>query len=247
MKKILLGALVALLPLTSMADTVLGFKVGAGSWEHDPGGNVAVSGSGGAGTSADLKEGLRLAEDSEGYAYFALEHPVPLLPNIKLMRTGLTTTGTGTATVSYTFNGTPVTANVTNVTTTLQLDQTDYILYYELLDNVVSFDLGLNAKYVDGKATVNNDTVSFSGYIPMVYAALEIGLPANLTIGVEASMLEIDDSEISDITAKISYTTDFMLGVEAGVRTQTIKLAGFDGVNSNIEFDGIFAGLFFKF
>ena len=248
MKKLLIIGIIALLPLTGMADTVFGFKFGAGSWTHDPSGNVAVTSSGGAGTSADLKEGLRLAEDSEGYTYFALEHPIPLVPNIKVMQTGLTTSGTGTSTVSYTFNGDTVTAGVTGVTTTLQLDQTDYILYYEILDNdFVSFDLGLNAKHVDGKATVNSNTVSFSGYVPMLYAAAEIGLPADLTLGVEASMLEVDDSEISDLTVKMTYTTDFMLGIEAGVRTQTIKLSGFDGVNSNIEFDGIFAGVFFKF
>jgi len=246
MKKILLGALVALLPLTSIADTILGFKVGAGTWNHDPSGSVTVSGSGGTGTSADLKNDLRLADDDEGYFYLSLEHPIPLVPNIKVMKTALTSNGAGNVTTDFVYNGTTYSAS-TAVTTTLQLDQTDFILYYEVLDNVVSLDVGLNGKYVDGKATVNGDTVSFSGYVPMVYVAVELALPADLTIGVEANMLEIDDSEISDITAKVTYTTDFMLGVEAGIRTQTIKLAGFDGVNANMEFDGVFAGVFFKF
>lgn len=201
MKKILLGALVALLPLTSIADTVLGLKIGAGSWKHDPSGNITVSGSGGTGTSADIKNDLRLSEEGEGYVYFSLEHPIPLVPNIKVVQTGLTTSGTGNVTTQYDFNGVTYTAG-SAVTTKLQLDQTDYIIYYELLDNVVSFDLGLNAKYVNGKAVVNNNSVTFEGYIPMIYAAVELALPADLTIGVEASMLEIDDSEISDITAK---------------------------------------------
>ncbi len=246
MKKIILAAFVALLPLSSNADTILGVKIGAGSWGHDPSGNVSVSGSGGAGTSADLKNDLRLSDDDEGYAYFSLEHPVPLIPNIKVIKTGLTSNGSGNVTTDFTFDGTLYSAT-TPVTTNLQLDQTDYILYYEVLDNVVSFDVGINAKHVDGKATVNSDTVTFDGFVPMLYVAAELALPADLTIGVEANMLEVDDSEISDITAKITYTTDFMLGVEAGIRTQTIKLSGFDGINSNIEFDGVFAGVFFKF
>ena len=75
MKKLLLSAIIAFLPLTGMADTVLGVKIGAGTWNHDPSGNVSVSGSGGTGTSADLKNDLRLADDGEGYAYFSLEHP----------------------------------------------------------------------------------------------------------------------------------------------------------------------------
>lgn len=206
MNKLLLGAIVALLPFTAMADTILGLKFGAGSWEHDPSGNVTSS-VGGTGTSADLKNDLRLAEDSEGYAYFQIEHPIPLIPNIKVMQTGLTTKGTGNVNTSFDFNGTTYAAT-TAVTTTLQLDQTDYILYYELLDNVVSFDLGINAKHIDGKATVNTESSTFSGFVPMIYAAVEIALPADLALGLEISTLNVDDSEISDITAKISYTTD---------------------------------------
>ena len=99
MKKIIFGAIVALLPFTSMADTVFGFKVGAGTWDHDPSGNVTVAGSGGSGTSADLKNDLRLAEDGEGYVYFAIEHPVPLVPNIKVMQSGLTSNGSGNVTI----------------------------------------------------------------------------------------------------------------------------------------------------
>lgn len=194
MKKIILGALVALLPLSAIADTIFGFKVGAGTWNHDPSGNVTVSGAGGIGTSADLKNDLALSDDDEAYAYFSLEHPVPLVPNIKIVKTALTSSGSGNVTTSFDYNGT--TYNISDpVTTTLQLDQTDFILYYEVLDNVVSLDVGLNAKYVDGKATVNGDTITFDGYVPMLYAAVELVLPADLTVGVEASMLEIDDSE----------------------------------------------------
>ena len=51
---------------------------------------------------------------------------------------------------------------------------------------------------------------------------------------------------ISDITTKISYTTDYMLGVEAGVRTQEIKV-DVDSVKSSMKFSGAFVGVYFKF
>lgn len=244
MKKILLGAIVATLPLTAMADTILGFKVGGGSWTHDPSGSITSS-VGGSGTSADLKNDLQLAKKSEGYTYFQLEHPVPLIPNFKYMKTAMTTSGSGNATGTFTFNGTSVTAS-SAVTSKLQLDQTDYIFYYELLDNVVSLDLGLNAKMIDGKATVNADSSSFKATVPMLYAAAEIAFTDNFALGMDISSISVGKNTISDITTKVSYTTDFMLGIEAGVRTQDIKV-DVDSVKTSMKFSGAFVGVYFKF
>ena len=244
MKKLLLGAIVATLPFTTMADTILGFKVGAGSWTHDPSGSITSS-VGGTGTSADLKNDLNLGKKSEGYTYFQIEHPVPLLPNFKYVKTALTTSGSGTATSSFTFNGTPVTAS-SAVNSKLQLDQTDYILYYEILDNVVSFDLGINAKMIDGKATVNADSSSFSATIPMLYGSAEIAFTDSLSLGMDISTISVGKNTVSDITTKISYTTDFMLGIEAGVRTQDVKV-DVSSVKTSMKFSGAFVGVYFKF
>lgn len=240
MKKILLGALVATLPLTAMADSVLGFKLGGGSWKHAPSGTI-TSDIGGAGTTADLKNGLLLSEKSEGYTYFQLEHPVPLIPNFKYVNTKLTSSGSGTVVTTF---GT-YTAG-TSVNTSFKLNQTDYILYYELLDNVVSFDFGLNAKKIDGQATVNADTSTFSATVPMLYAAAEIALTDSFSIGMDISSLSVGKNSISDITTKVSYTTDFMLGIEAGLRNQEIKV-DVDSVKSSMKFSGAFVGVYFKF
>lgn len=249
MKKLLLGAAVALLPLTSMAATILGFQAGAGSWKHDPSGNFTATVAD-VGNSADLKNDLNLAEESEGYSYFVVEHPVPLIPNLKYMNTKLSSAGSGTIASNFRFNGQLYTAS-SPVTTSLVLDQTDIILYYEILDNdLVSFDFGLNLKDISGSASVddgtNSDAVSFSGTIPMLYAAVEVGLPAGFALAGEMSTLSIGDNEISDITAKVTYTTDFNLGVEAGLRTMSVKVEE-DNVTANMDFSGIFAGVYFKF
>ena len=249
MKKLLLGAAVALLPLTTMAATVLGIQAGAGSWKHDPSGSFTASVAD-ISNSADLKNDLNLAEKSEGYSYFVIEHPVPLIPNLKYVNTKLSSSGAGTIASDFTFNGTPYTA--TNaVTSSFTLDQTDIILYYEILDNdLVSFDLGLNAKKIDGKASAvsggSNESVTFSGTVPMLYAAAEIGLPAGFALAGEISTLSIGDNEISDVSAKVTYTTDFNLGLEAGVRTMSVKV-DVDNVLATMDFEGVFFGAFFKF
>lgn len=245
MKKLLLGAAIALLPLTSFSATILGIQAGAGTWKHDPSGSITSS-VGGVGTSADLKNDLQLSEESEGYAYFVLEHPVPLIPNFKYVNTKLTSGGTGDVTTDFTFNGTPISATTT-VTTTLELNQSDYILYYEVLDNIVSFDIGLNAKMLDGKASVTGTTPStFTGVIPMLYASAEIVLPAGFALAAEISTISTGNDAITDSTAKITYTTDFNLGIEAGVRSLTIDV-DVDSVKTDMEFSGVFAGVYFKF
>lgn len=240
MKKLLLGAVVALLPLTGFSATILGFQVGGGTWEHDPSGSVSAT-TDGVGVSADLKSNMNLSEEKEGYSYFILEHPVPLIPNIKVVNTKLTSQGTGTTTFTFNTNSYPVGA-----TTKLDLSQTDYILYYEILDNVVSLDLGLNAKMIDGQININSNITNISGTIPMLYVAAEIMLPAGFAINADISYTKIGDVDISDTTAKLTYTTDFMLGVEAGIRTQSYT-GEVDTFKANMEFSGMFAGVYFKF
>lgn len=251
MKKLLLGAAVALLPLTTMAATVIGFQAGAGSWKHDPSGNFAASVAD-TNNRADLKNDLNLAEKSEGYSYFVIEHPVPLIPNLKYVNTKLSSSGSGTITTDFTFNNQNYSAN-NAITSSFTLDQTDIILYYEILDNdLVSFDLGLNAKKIDGQASAistadgSNESVTFSGTVPMLYAAAEIGLPAGFALAGEISTLSIGDNEISDVSAKVTYTTDFNLGLEAGVRTMSVKV-DVDNVVASMDFEGVFFGAFFKF
>jgi len=245
MKKLLFSALVLALPFNVMADTILGVKIGGGSWSHDPSGSIISTQGGTAGTSADLKDDLQLGKKSEGYGYISLEHPIPALPNIKLSQTNLTSSGSGSVTTDFTFNGTSYSAS-TAVTTEFELNQTDVILYYEILDNIVSFDVGLDAKTIDGKVVVNNESSTFSGTIPMLYLAAEIALPAGFAISAEISTISASGSSYDDVTAKVSYTSDYLFGVEAGIRTQTIK-ADVDDVDATIDFKGPFAGVFLKF
>lgn len=240
MKKLLLSALIAFLPMTGMTATILGFQAGVGTWKHDPSGPISTN-LDGAGVTADLKNDLNLAEDSEGYTYFSIEHPVPLVPNFKYMNTKLTSAGAGA--VNFTFNNIPYTSAVN---TTLKLDQTDLILYYEILDNVVSFDVGINAKKIDGSVVIGSDITNFSGTVPMLYVAAEIMLPSGFALNGEMSTLSAGGDSITDVAVKLTYTTDFNLGVEAGVRTQSIKV-DVDSVKADLEFSGIFAGVYFKF
>lgn len=161
------------------------------------------------------------------------------------MNTKLTSAGTGSVSAQFDFNGTTYNVNQ-SVTTVLELNQSDYIFYYEVLDNVVSFDVGLNAKMLEGKASVTGSSSTFEGTIPMLYAAVEITFPAGFSLAAEISSISSGNDSITDSSAKLVYTTDFNLGIEAGVRSLDIDI-DVDSVKADMDFSGVFAGVFFRF
>ena len=181
-----------LTPITSMADFV-GFRVGGSSWNWSVSGDIRYKGNT-VNDTFDLKNDLGLKDDKQTFGYIVLEHPIPLLPNIRLSKTNLSTTGSGTVTSGVTYGGIyyPVS---TAVTSELTLNQTDAALYYEILDNdLVGFDLGINLKNIKGKASVSGSPGTASADINvtilMLYAGLQIGLPlTGLSIGADGSYI----------------------------------------------------------
>jgi outer membrane protein len=143
MKKSLLGCAILAATFVSsvQADTLLGAYVGAQGW------NMAVDGGF---SNEEQITNFSFDEQTNESFYVALEHPVPFLPNIKISRTILDTAGVTTLETSFEFDGELYSEN-TDLVTDFEMTGTDFILYYEILDNdLVSIDLGINGKYIDG-------------------------------------------------------------------------------------------------
>ena len=236
---------IAALPGMAAAD-ILSFTIGGGVWNETPEGGInkvtEVS-------AVSVKDDLFWSEESQGYLFATLEHPVPLLPNVRLMYTSLDHSGSGDTGLGFDFDTISFSGNVANEFT---IDQTDLLLYWEVLDNVVSLDLGLNVRLLDITykiADQNNNTTSgsVSGPVPMLYGLVGGSPWPGLILSAEANYMTVAGSTISDFTAKIAYTTDFFVGFEAGYRTQTIELDDVDDTNANLDFKGPFIGAYVKF
>ena len=238
------GGLLAALPVVAAAD-ILSFTIGAGVWNETPEGNI-IQPSNSPTPTVDVKNSLFWTEESQGYLFATLEHPVPLLPNVRLMYISLDHAGSGTT--SFEFDGVTYSGNVANEFT---IDQTDLLLYYEVLDNVVSLDLGLNVRLLDISFKindgVNNISDSVSAPVPMIYGLVGGSPWPGVLLSAEANYMTLSGSTVSDFTAKISYTTDFFVGIEAGYRTQTIELDDVDNTDANLDFKGPFIGAYLKF
>ena len=130
------------LPGISMADT-LSVAIGGGMWQADPSGNFRNQSAGDT-TNIDVNDDLFWKKEDQTYLFITFEHPVPIVPNVRIMSSNLDYSGSGIA--SFTLNGETFSGNVASEGS---LDQTDILAYWEVLDNVVSLDLGLNVKFLD--------------------------------------------------------------------------------------------------
>lgn len=238
------GSLLAAMPVMATAD-VISFTIGGGVWNETPEGNI-IQPSNAPTPVVDVKNNLFWTEESQGYLFATLEHPVPILPNVRLTYTSLDHAGSGTT--SFDFDGVTYSGNVANDFT---IEQTDLLLYYEVLDNVVSLDLGLNVRLLDISFTINdgtnNTSESVSAPVPMIYGMVGGSPWPGVLLSAEANYMTLSGSTVSDFNAKISYTTDFFVGFEAGYRTETIELEDVDNTDANLDFKGPFIGAYVKF
>jgi len=236
------------IPFTAHADT-LSISAGAGIWNTSPTGDFQKKSDP---TAVDVKDDLFWSDETQGYFYATLEHPVPIIPNVKIMVTQIDQSGNGAK--DFTFNGIDYTGNINN---DFSIQTVDLIGYYEILDNVVSLDIGLNVRSLKvdytiigtnantGLSTTTTDSVSQT--IPMLYALVGASPIPDLLISGELSYISYAGSTISDFTAKVAYTTSFFVGLEAGYRKQQYTFDDVSSTDADLSFDGVFAGAYLKF
>ncbi|QYJ94332.1 TIGR04219 family outer membrane beta-barrel protein [Shewanella spartinae] len=248
MKKTLLAcALLGSLAATSaQAATVVGFKVGGDYWNADTEGTFAQTG--------QAQQEFDYSSSSQGSIWVAIEHPIPLVPNLKIRENRLDADGKATLTGDWSFGD-----RVFNddVTTASNLSNTDFVLYYELLDNdIVALDLGAAYKKMHGSFRVHQISPSgvvgayaqkdLSDGVVMAYANAEVGIPGLGLYGFADVMQGIDESSVYDYQVGLGWQFDGVAldtKVRVGYRDFNFDVNNFDGVTANMQFKGYFAGV----
>ena len=251
MRQTLISVLIAsLIPALSAAD-ILGVRVGANYWNYDIGGTARYQTRDSSNT-IDVNKDLGYDDGSLGHYYISLEHPVPLLPNVRISKTDIDEDANGRLTNTVVYGDIIFQANE-DVSSKVELDQTDITLYYSLLDNVVNLDLGLNAKYIDSKARITGavsgtQNADISGWVPMAYAGVGADLPlTGLSISADGAYVKYQSSSFYDLTVRATYTSPWFVGADVGYRKIKLDLDDFDDSYADVEFDGPYAGLFVHF
>lgn len=175
-------------------------------------------------------------DDDHSMSYsISVEHPVPFLPNAKIKHINLQ------AESDQSFAGVK--------SHQLDLDYTDFILYYEILDNIVSVDVGLGAKRLEGDIRQNyTNTLNVSSTLPMLYAQAGVKLPfTGLSANAEASFAKLDDEQVRDAQAELKYnfvdTPLVDVGAKAGYRILDIQLEEGSNNESKLKFKGPYLGV----
>ncbi|MFT4927748.1 MAG: outer membrane protein [Phenylobacterium sp.] len=234
---------------SASADMVLGLFAGVQGWDMNADGSFGTS------NNNTAQAEFSFDSESQGSIYVALEHPVPLVPNIKIKHNQMDTIGNTQLNSTFSFAGTTYSVN-SSLDTNIDLTNTDFIMYYEILDNdLVTLDVGLNVKKIDGRLDVvdiNDASLTareeFDGVVPMLYGAIKVGLPfTGLGVFADGSLLSVGDHTLYDYEAGIGYTfvdnVAIDLTLQLGYRAVKLELEDLDDIDSNLEFDGVFVGL----
>jgi outer membrane protein len=240
MKKTLLTSLLlaSALPMSAQADTIFGVYAGVARWTQEYSGTFGSSPSesdqvcaGGCNFDIDIEDDLGLDEEDGDTLWLAIEHPLPVLPNIKIERNELKSTGRNQLDREFTYGDETYEAGTT-IASDFDLSHTDYVLYYEVLDNWVNIDIGLDIKQFDGSVAVRDVNgvlqsveEELDAPIPLLYLAAKFELPlSGLSFGGQASGISAGGATLKDIRFNIGYEFAFGLGIEAGQRTMTIEI-----------------------
>jgi len=244
MKKTL--AIMALATSFSMADFI-GGELNVGYYKHAPSGTVQYLG-----TPIDIENDLKWKEEGDIFLKAYFEHPLPILPNIKVGYTEFGHSGSNLLGQSFRFGNTNYAMGV-DTQSTFDLKMYDLTLYYELLDNWINIDAGLNVKYMDGKITVKSNTglsdeTDFQVPVPMLYAKARFDVPTtDLSFQAEGNYVTYDGNTLYDVEAGVRYTLALGLGVEAGYKTMKLKLDDVDDLSVDSDFSGVYGKLVWDF
>jgi outer membrane protein len=243
MKKILTSALL----LTSFASAdFIGAEVGAAGWYPSLSGNIKYKGD-----SIEYENDMGFDADVSTYFWATIEHPVPLIPNLKLKHTKLALDSTKTLSTNLQFADKTY-ALSTDTTTSLNMKQTDFIIYYEILDNWVNLDLGINVKLIDGDIsmsnTTNTESKSFYAPIPMGYAKAQFDLPfTGAFVSAECSTISYDNNSIYDAEASVGYESGLGFGAKVGYRVESINIDDIKDIDTDTKLSGAFFSLYYHF
>ena len=241
MKKILTtAALAAILPQSASALPLVDFYAGSYYWDQAVSGDVN--------NNVDLEDDLNLSASGQNVTYLAFEHPIPMIPNVKLKFSKLATDGNATTTSDLNLGFGTVSAG--NISSDFDLSHNDYTFYWGLPLPLLTFDFGLTLRQFDGEMTSNNVSTDLDFVIPMGYLKAGIDIPlTGLSFAGDLNVISIGSTSMSDYDLNMTYVLPLIplldVGISAGYRSFDLDLDedDFGDLSAEATIDGPYLGL----
>jgi outer membrane protein len=236
-----ISALISLTTGTAKAEFI-GLNIGANHWALPTPDSFDSTGP----ESIDLIDDLDVDDPAHSSMTIILEHPITALPNIRYQGSQLDS--------DTSINGKAFNAGNQD-SSTFDLSQNDIVLYYQLLDNWVNLDLGVDVKHLDGEVSFDgstSSTVSVDETIPLLYLSARFDLPLNgfyVGADINANVIDLGLSESSaqDSTIMMGYESGTGLGIAGGFKYFSLDLDNVDAPDTDLEYDGIFLNGYVNF
>lgn len=204
-------------------------------------------------TSLDLVDDLDIENPQQSSMVFILEHPIPVLPNIRYQGFDLDANGEPTLDTDLRINGGIL--NRDSDISGFDLSHDDIVLYYQLSNNRVDLDLGVDLKRFDGELSLdreNGTVVTVDETIPLLYLSARFDLPYNgfyVGANINANIVDLglSNSSAQDSTIMLGYESGNGLGIEGGFKYFSLELDNVDNLNTDIEYDGIYLNGYINF
>ncbi len=226
-------------------------EAGAGVWLVNGSGEIVYKG-----TPLDFEDDLGLDSSLAAYAYANFKHFIPIIPNarVEITQFGEDATKNIPAELQHEFNDRNISGNTKSK---LNLNQIDIIAYYNLIDTILSADVGFGIKYYDGDIDVDGNKVNIDFPVPIIYGRLGATIPTT-NIGAEIDLKYFKFSpevhaEMYDLRIKAKATVLELalleMVIEGGYRVHRLQILAednsFSDFNADIksEVSGFFGGI----
>jgi len=227
----------------------VGLNIGPGAWDTAQTNSFTN-------TSVDLdnqSSAPELDDQSTPSLLFVIEHPISIIPNFRYQDSALDSNGSDTLNGgSLSFNNQSFGDGTTG--SSYDLNHNDIVLYYELMDNWINLDFGVDLKSFAGEISLsdsspNNTLLPIDETIPLFYLSARFNLPLNgFYVGADInSNFSISDSVAEDSTFLLGYKSENGLRVEGGIKIFSLDLNQSNDVDASLEYDGLFLNGYIPF
>jgi outer membrane protein len=246
-----------LLAGSAKAGPLIDFEASIGAVQQKPSGYVSYRAASVA-DRIDVKNDVRLGDETKQWAKFKLEHPIPLIPNIKLAYMPMKFDGSRVLTRDINWGGRTYQANA-DLNLSVKLDRVDTTLYYNfpfiktVTAGKLDVEFGLNVRTImfdaklSGRERVTGQSISESKAItlpiPIGHLAAEIRPISLMSLVGELNYIGYKNNAYYDYVAGLRLNspmrTPLKPFVEVGYRHEKLKIDE-QGVKADLNIKGLY-------